>query len=138
MTNEITKEVGKKYYEALTNLSLRSREDRSIAIQIKYLLDEFGKVCETEEEQQKYDEKYGAIMAVLKEYTQIERRCFMLSGGPAWRFTSFAIPTDVCEKIQKIYRKVQADNMVMIDASEYRKAQIARRNQINKNLDKLL
>ena len=135
---QANKKLGARYYQALSTLAARSREDRSVAIQLQYLLDEFGKICDTEEEQQKYDEKYNSILAVLDEYTQIEMRMFMLSGNLAWRFKSFAIPTEVCDKIQKIYRKVQADNMVMVNASEYRKAQIARRKQISDNLDKMI
>ncbi len=132
------KQLGARYYQALSNLALRSKDERSVAIQLQYLLDEFSKVGETEEEQQKYDEKYNAILAVLQEYTQIEMRMFMLSGNLAWRFKSFAIPTEVCDKIYKIYRKVQAENIGFVNASEFRKEQIARRKQINADLDKML
>ena len=135
---QANKQIGARYYQALSTLALRSKEGRSVAIQLQYLLDEFGKVCDTEEEQQKNNEKYNAILAVLDEYTEIEMRMFMLSGNLAWRFKSFAIPTEVCNKIEKIYRKVQTENMVMVNASEYRKEQIARRKQIEENLDKLL
>ena len=135
---QANKQIGARYYQALSTLALRSKEDRSIAIQLQYLLDEFGKGCDTEEEQQKNNERYNVILAVLKEYTEIEMRMFMLSGNLAWRFKSFAIPTEVCNKIQKIYRKVQAENMVMVNASEYQKEQIARRKQISENLDKML
>ena len=138
MDNKIKQEINSKYYIALSNLASLSKEDRAIAIQLQYLLDEFSKPCTTEQEQQQYNEKYDAILNVLNEYTQVERKLYRLSGKLTWRFKQFAIPAEICQKINKIYRKVQAENIGIINASEYRLAQQERRKQINDNLDKLL
>ena len=129
--------LGEKYCQALRVYALRSRQDKELANQLVYLLEEFGKVRDTEE-QQEYDVKYNAILAVLKEYCEIEQRTFMISGGPVWKIKTFLIPKETKEKIEKIYRKVQTENMVIVNASEFRKEQIKRRKVIDENLDKIL
>ena len=129
--------LGQRYCEALRVYALRSRQEKELANQLVYLLEEFGKVRDTEE-QQEYDVKYNAILAVLQEYSEIEQRTFMISGGPVWKIKTFLIPKETKEKIEKIYRKVQTENMVIVNASEFRKEQIKRRKVIDENLDKIL
>jgi hypothetical protein len=130
--------LGEKYCQALRVYALRTREDKDVANQLLYLLEEFGKVRATEEEQQEYDAKYNAILAVLDEYTEIEQRSFMLTPALQYKFKSFLIPKDIKEKIEKIYRKTQIESIVLVDASEFRKEQVKRRKQISEELDKLL
>ena len=130
--------LGEKYCQALRVYALRTREDKDVANQLLYLLEEFGKVRSTEEEQQEYDAKYNAILAVLDEYTEIEQRSFMLTSALQYKFKSFLIPKDIKEKIEKIYRKTQIESIVLVDASEFRKEQIKRRKVIDENLDKIL
>ena len=130
--------LGERYCQALRIYALRTREDKEVANQLLYLLEEFGKVRDSEEEQQEYDTKYNAIIAVLNEYTEIEERTFMLTPTLQYKFKSFLIPKDIIEKIAKIYDKTKIESMVLVNASEFRKEQVKRRKQISEKLDKML